>query len=227
MAQMPTTTHQSLIEDEADSAAASQAIGDVVASVRTSQPLLRNDNSVRRRPATRAPTVRRCFDAGPTLGGGSAGWLLYPVLAVSRSPPWWGGTLTTACFATVGPPARRPELLNRPPPRQLHRGVPGRVQVDAAGVLLDLPQRKAAHRPHRRHRTRREMAIGAGTPPSVLVGQSKMTEFLYLGHLRLEAENARISGPAGAETAQRSHSSPRLRRPQPSGPWSGCHAPGC
>jgi pimeloyl-ACP methyl ester carboxylesterase len=33
------TTHQSLTEDEADSAAASQAIRDVVASVRTSQPL--------------------------------------------------------------------------------------------------------------------------------------------------------------------------------------------
>jgi hypothetical protein len=32
------------------------------------------------------------------------------------------------------------------------------------------------------------MAIGAGTPPSVLLGQLKMTEFLYLGHLRLEAE---------------------------------------
>src|SRR5215204_2922020 len=61
--------------------------------------------------------------------------------------------------------------------------------------------------------------------PSVLLGQLKMTEFLYLGHLRLEAENARISGPIGAETAQRSHSSPRLRRPQPSGPWSGCTLP--
>jgi hypothetical protein len=33
------TTHQSLTEDEADSAAASQAIRDVVASIRTSQPL--------------------------------------------------------------------------------------------------------------------------------------------------------------------------------------------
>ena len=32
------------------------------------------------------------------------------------------------------------------------------------------------------------MAIGAGRPPSVLLGQLKMTEFLYLGHLRLEAE---------------------------------------
>jgi hypothetical protein len=33
------TTHESLLYDEADSAAASQAIHDVVASVRTSQPL--------------------------------------------------------------------------------------------------------------------------------------------------------------------------------------------
>ena len=33
------TTHQSLLDDEADSAAASKAIHDVVASVRTSQPL--------------------------------------------------------------------------------------------------------------------------------------------------------------------------------------------
>jgi pimeloyl-ACP methyl ester carboxylesterase len=33
------TTHASLVDDEADSAAASQAIRDVVASVRTSQPL--------------------------------------------------------------------------------------------------------------------------------------------------------------------------------------------
>jgi hypothetical protein len=33
------TTHESLIDDEADSAAASAAIHDVVASVRTSQPL--------------------------------------------------------------------------------------------------------------------------------------------------------------------------------------------
>jgi pimeloyl-ACP methyl ester carboxylesterase len=33
------TTHGSMVSDEADSAAASQAIGDVVASVRTSQPL--------------------------------------------------------------------------------------------------------------------------------------------------------------------------------------------
>ena len=106
MAQMSTTTHQSLTEDEADSAAASQAIRDVVRPYAPLNPFPRNDNSVRRRPATRAPTVRRCFDAGPTLGGGSAGWLLYPVLAVSRSPPWWGGTLTTTCFATVGPPAR-------------------------------------------------------------------------------------------------------------------------
>jgi hypothetical protein len=32
-------THESLIDDQADSAAASQAIHDVVASVRTSQPL--------------------------------------------------------------------------------------------------------------------------------------------------------------------------------------------
>jgi len=32
------------------------------------------------------------------------------------------------------------------------------------------------------------MAIGAGTPPSVLLGQLNMTQFLYLGHLRLEAE---------------------------------------
>ena len=39
MAKMSTTTHQPLTEDEADSAAASQAIRDVVASVRTSQPL--------------------------------------------------------------------------------------------------------------------------------------------------------------------------------------------
>ncbi len=35
------TTHESLLDDEADSAAASQAIHDVVASVRTSQPLPR------------------------------------------------------------------------------------------------------------------------------------------------------------------------------------------
>ena len=33
------TTHESFIDDEADSAAASTAIYDVVASVRTSQPL--------------------------------------------------------------------------------------------------------------------------------------------------------------------------------------------
>ncbi len=33
------TTHQSLLDDEADSAAASQAINDVVASVRTSRPV--------------------------------------------------------------------------------------------------------------------------------------------------------------------------------------------
>ena len=33
------TTHESLLYDEADSAAASQAIHDVVAAVRTSQPL--------------------------------------------------------------------------------------------------------------------------------------------------------------------------------------------
>ena len=33
------TTHESLLDDEADSAAASQAIHDVVAAVRTSQPL--------------------------------------------------------------------------------------------------------------------------------------------------------------------------------------------
>jgi hypothetical protein len=39
MAQLLTTTHQSLTEDEADSAAASQAVRDVVASIRTSQPL--------------------------------------------------------------------------------------------------------------------------------------------------------------------------------------------
>ena len=32
-------THASLLDDEADSAAASQAIRDVVAAVRTSQPL--------------------------------------------------------------------------------------------------------------------------------------------------------------------------------------------
>ena len=32
-------THESLLDDEADSAAASQAIHDVVAAVRTSQPL--------------------------------------------------------------------------------------------------------------------------------------------------------------------------------------------
>jgi hypothetical protein len=33
------TTHQSLLDDEADSAAASQAIHDVVVAVRTSRPL--------------------------------------------------------------------------------------------------------------------------------------------------------------------------------------------
>ena len=106
MAQMSTTTHQSLTEDEADSAATSQAIRDIVASVRTSQPLSRNDNSVRRRPATRAPTVRRCFDAGPTPGGRSARWLLYPVLAVSAIASVGGAVRSTTCFATVGPTAR-------------------------------------------------------------------------------------------------------------------------
>ena len=35
------TTHASLLDDEADSAAASQAIRDVVVSVRTSRPLPR------------------------------------------------------------------------------------------------------------------------------------------------------------------------------------------
>jgi hypothetical protein len=33
------TTHESLLDDETDSAAASQAIGDVVGAVRTARPL--------------------------------------------------------------------------------------------------------------------------------------------------------------------------------------------
>jgi hypothetical protein len=59
------TTHESLIDDEADSAAASQAIHDVVASVRSSQPLPArwsgvNDVTVRTPSGRWERTVGKC-----------------------------------------------------------------------------------------------------------------------------------------------------------------------
>ncbi len=61
-------------------------------------------------------------------------------------------------------PRRGPrQLFNRQAPRQLDRGSSRGLSVSPPGVIPDQLQRKAAHGPHRRHRERRETAIGPGT----------------------------------------------------------------